>query len=186
LTYLIRVHPRKSAANLLRENPLIFLEHELMTTPAQSLIPTGEWISEEATMTFSLGRQVGAQLTGGEILLLSGPLGAGKTVFVKGIATELGIDPADVTSPTFTLVNPYSGRLTLYHIDLYRLDEGASAAHAVDLDELLGNEAAVLVIEWAERLGRYPLPATVWKVMISGDGDDSRSISIQSAADLRG
>ena len=108
-----------------------------MTTSTQSQIPTGEWISEEAAETFSLGQQVGAQLIGGEILLLSGPLGAGKTVFVKGIAAALGLDPAEVTSPTFTLVNPYSGRLTLYHIDLYRLDEGASAAHAVDLDELL-------------------------------------------------
>ncbi len=153
---------------------------------AQSQIPTGEWISQEATKTFRLGKQVGVRLSGGEIFLLSGPLGAGKTVFVKGIAAALGLDPAQVTSPTFTLVNPYSGRLTLYHIDLYRLDEGASAAHAVDLDELLLDEEAVLVIEWAERLGRYPLPGSVWRIVISGDGDDPRSISIHSAADLRG
>ncbi|MDQ3667140.1 MAG: tRNA (adenosine(37)-N6)-threonylcarbamoyltransferase complex ATPase subunit type 1 TsaE [Acidobacteriota bacterium] len=149
-------------------------------------IPTGEWISREAAETFSLGQQVGEQLSGGEILLLSGPLGAGKTVFVKGIAAALGLDPAEVTSPTFTLVNPYSGRLPLYHIDLYRLDEGASAAHAVDLDELLVDEKAALVIEWAERLGRYPLPGSGWRIVISGDGDDPRSISIHLAADLRG
>lgn len=153
-----------------------------MTTSTQSQIPTGEWTSREAAETFSLGRQVGAQLIGGEILLLSGPLGAGKTVFVKGIAAALGLDPEEVTSPTFTLVNPYAGRLTLYHIDLYRLVEGASAAHAVDLDELLRDEEAVIVIEWAERLGRYPLPANVWKIVISGDGDDPRSISIHLAA----
>ena len=157
-----------------------------MTTPTQSQIPTGEWISEEAAETFSLGRQIGAQLIGGEILLLSGPLGAGKTVLVKGIAAALGLDPAEVTSPTFTLVNPYSARLTLYHIDLYRLDEGASAAHAVDLDELLVDEDAVLVIEWAERLGHYPLAGGVWRIAISGDGGDPRSISIHFAADLRG
>ncbi|MFN2512000.1 MAG: tRNA (adenosine(37)-N6)-threonylcarbamoyltransferase complex ATPase subunit type 1 TsaE [Pyrinomonadaceae bacterium] len=157
-----------------------------MSTSAQSQISNGEWTSREAAETFSLGQQVGAQLIGGEILLLSGPLGAGKTVFVKGIAAALGLDPEDVTSPTFTLVNPYSGRLTLYHIDLYRLDEGASAAHAVDLDELLRDEQAVMVIEWAERLGRYPLPASVWRILISGDGDDPRSISIDPAADLRG
>ncbi len=150
-----------------------------MTTPTQLQICTGEWTSQEAAETFSLGQQVGAQIIGGEILLLSGPLGAGKTVFVKGIAAALGLDPAKVTSPTFTLVNPYSGRLTLYHIDLYRLDEGASAAHAVDLDELLTDEEAVLVIEWAERLGRYPLPGSVWRIVISGDGDDPRSISIR-------
>ena len=153
-----------------------------MITSAQSQIPTGEWTSQEAAETFSLGKQIGAQLIGGEILLLSGPLGAGKTVFVKGIAAALGLDPAEVTSPTFTLVNPYSGRLALYHIDLYRLDEGASAAHAVDLDELLRDEQAVLVIEWAERLGGYPLPGSVWRIMISGDGDDPRSISIHLAA----
>jgi tRNA threonylcarbamoyladenosine biosynthesis protein TsaE len=157
-----------------------------MTTPTQSQIPTGEWISDGVAKTFSLGEQVGAQLLGGEILLLSGPLGAGKTVFAKGIAAALEIDPTEVTSPTFTLVNPYSGRLTLYHIDLYRLDEGVGAGHAVDLDELLRDEEAVLVIEWAERLGRYPLPGTVWRIVISGDGDEPRSISIHLAADLRG
>jgi len=157
-----------------------------MITPTRSQVPTGEWTSQEAAETFHLGQQVGAQLLGGEILLLSGPLGAGKSVFVKGIAAGLGLDPEEVTSPTFTLVNPYSGRLTLYHVDLYRLDEGASAAHAVDLDELLLSEEAVLAIEWAERLGRYPLPGCVWRIVISGDGEDPRSISIHLAADLRG
>ena len=157
-----------------------------MTTPIQSQVPRGEWITDGVAETFSLGEQVGAQLLGGEILLLSGPLGAGKTVFAKGIASALEIDPTEVTSPTFTLVNPYSGRLTLYHVDLYRLDEGVGAGHAVDLDELLRDEKAVLVIEWAERLGRYPLPGTVWRIVISGDGDERRSISIDLAADLRG
>ena len=128
--------------------------------------------------TFNYGHQVGARLEGGEILLLSGPLGAGKTIFVKGICTALGIAEEDVTSPSFTLVNPYSGRLQLYHIDLYRLDEGASAAHAVDLDELLADEQAVIVIEWAERMGNYPLPGNVWRIAIEGDGEAPRRISI--------
>lgn len=124
---------------------------------------------------------MGARLEGGEILLLSGPLGAGKTIFVKGICAALGVDEEDVTSPSFTLVNPHTGRLQLYHIDLYRLDEGASAAHAVDLDELLSDEKAVLVIEWAERMGNYPLPANVFRITISGDGDAARRIRIQTA-----
>jgi tRNA threonylcarbamoyladenosine biosynthesis protein TsaE len=121
---------------------------------------------------------IGAQLRGGEILLLSGALGAGKTVFVKGLAAAQGIDPEEVTSPTFTLVNPYAGRVLLYHIDLYRLDEGAAAAHAVDLDELVSDERAVIVIEWAERLGNYPLPNDVWRLEFSGDGDAPRTIRI--------
>ena len=124
---------------------------------------------------------MGARLEGGEILLLSGPLGAGKTIFVKGMCAALGIDEEDVTSPSFTLVNPYAGRLQLYHIDLYRLDEGASAAHAVDLDDLLSEELAVIVIEWAERMGTYPLPGNVWRISIEGDGDSPRRISIQAA-----
>lgn len=139
---------------------------------------TDHWISNNPTETFDLGNRVGRHLMGGEILLLTGPLGAGKTIFVKGIAAALGIDPEEVTSPSFTLVNPYEGRLPLYHIDLYRLDEGASAAHAVDLDELLANESAVIVIEWAERLGSYPLPPNVRRIAISGDGEDPRKIRL--------
>jgi tRNA threonylcarbamoyladenosine biosynthesis protein TsaE len=157
-----------------------------MITSRQTQIPTGEWTSQDAAETYQLGCQIGVHLNGGEILLLSGPLGAGKTVLVKGIAAGLNLDPEEVTSPTFTLVNPYSGRLTLYHIDLYRLDEGASAAHAVDIDELLRDEEAVLVIEWAERLGGYPLAGSVWKIVIAGDGDDPRSVSIRMAANERG
>ena len=121
---------------------------------------------------------MGARLEGGEILLLSGPLGAGKTIFVKGICAALGVAEEDVTSPSFTLVNPHSGRLQLYHIDLYRLDEGAGAAHAVDLDELLSDEKAVMVIEWAERMGNYPLPGNVWRITIEGDGATPRTIRI--------
>jgi len=141
-------------------------------------LPVGEFHSTSPAETFNFGRRLGARLEGGEILLLNGPLGAGKTLFVKGVCAALGIDEEDVTSPSFTLVNPYDGRLRLYHIDLYRLDEGASAAHAVDLDELLTDEEAVIVIEWPERMGPYPLPDAVWHINISGDGDSPRQIRI--------
>ena len=151
-----------------------------MTTATPRSISTGEWLSFYERETFDLGVELGEQLSGGEIILLNGPLGAGKTVLVKGIAHALGLDEEDVTSPSFTLVNPHQGRLLLYHIDLYRLDEGASAAHAVDLDEILTDEGAVTIIEWGERLGRYPLPANVWRVGISGDGDEPRKISISA------
>src|SRR5713226_8714735 len=127
----------------------------------QTLTKT-EWISESERETFKLGMRIGGQLAGGEILLLSGPLGAGKTILAKGIADALGIDKDEVTSPSFTLVNTHRGRLVLYHIDLYRLEEGDTAAHAVDLDELLREESAVVIIEWAERIRNYHLPADVW------------------------
>jgi tRNA threonylcarbamoyladenosine biosynthesis protein TsaE len=149
-----------------------------MVTSNKPQIPTGEWQTRDAAETFALGKQLGEQLSGGEILLLDGPLGAGKTVFVKGVASALGIDPEEVTSPSFTLVNPYKGRLPLFHIDLYRLDEGAAAANAVDLEELLSDERAVVVIEWAERLGQYPLPVNVWRIAITGDGEEPRHIRL--------
>lgn len=139
---------------------------------------TREFTSSNEAETFALGRELGRDLIGGEILLLNGALGAGKTMLVKGIANSLNIDPGEVTSPSFTLVNPHSGRLLLYHIDLYRLDQGASAAHAVDLDEILTDARAVVIIEWAERLGGYPLPGTPWRISITGDGDEPRQIVI--------
>ena len=145
------------------------------------IIPAGQVVSHSKDETFDLGVRIGEALRGGEILLLSGALGAGKTVLVKGIAHALGVDEEDVTSPSFTLVNPYDGRLRVYHIDLYRLDEGASAAHAVDLDEILTDENAVVIIEWAERMGRYPLPEeNVCRISISGDGEEARRIRFES------
>src|SRR6266853_4667951 len=108
-----------------------------MSTTAQSSVPTGEWISFNEQATFDLGVRIGAHLSGGEVILLNGPLGAGKNVFVKGIARALGVDEEEVTSPSFTLVNLHQGRLLLYHLDLYRLAEGAASAHGVDLDEIL-------------------------------------------------
>jgi len=149
-----------------------------MTAAAQHVLTTGDWLSTSARETYQLGQQIGRELSGGEILLLTGPLGAGKTMLVKGIAAGLGVAAEEVTSPSFTLVNPHEGRLRLYHLDLYRLDEGPTAAFAVDLDELLTDEEAVIVIEWAERLGRYRLPSPRWQIAIAGDGDEPRKISI--------
>src|SRR5438046_8482181 len=144
-------------------------------------IPPDELVSNSERETFDIGVRIGNQLSGGDIILLNGRLGAGKTILVKGIAHALGIDEQEVTSPSFTLVNPHRGRLLLYHIDLYRLDEGASAAHAVDLDEIMTDENAVVIIEWAERLGHYPLPnQSVWRISITGDGEEPRRILIES------
>ena len=151
-------------------------------TGGEETVPTGVRVSHSPSETFEAGRRVGVRLAGGEILLLSGTLGAGKTVFTKGLAAGLGLDPAEVSSPSFTLVNRHGeGRLVLYHLDLYRLAEGPAAAHAVELDELLADERAVIVIEWAERMGRYRLPPTTWRVHIEGDGEDPRRITVTRA-----
>lgn len=141
----------------------------------------GEFTCYSPEETFGLGVRFGESLSGGESVLLHGELGAGKTLFVKGIAEGLDFDSEEVTSPSFTLVNLYEGRLKLYHLDLYRLSEGVSAAYAVDLDDLLTDEEAIIVIEWAERLGRYQLPPSVYKIHITGDGDEPRTIKISKA-----
>lgn len=131
----------------------------------------------EADM-LALGEAIGGDLLLGTVVLLSGQLGAGKTVFTKGIAAALGVDADQVHSPSFTLVNFYPGAKPLYHIDLYRLNTGAETAYAVDLDEILQDENAIVIIEWAERLGNFPLPATALRIMIEGVGDEPRRVTI--------
>ena len=102
-----------------------------------------------------MARQLASTLSAGDVLLLSGDLGAGKTTFVRGLAEGLGIDPAAVSSPTFTLVHEYrGGRLTLYHADLYRLEK--TATDDLGLEEL-GVRDGVLAIEWPDRLS-HDLP----------------------------
>jgi len=124
--------------------------------------------------TASLARDLAATLRAGDVLLLSGNLGAGKTAFVRGLAAGLGIDPLDVSSPTFTLVHEYrGGRLTLYHVDLYRLERAAT--EDLGLEEL-GARDGVLAIEWPDRL-THPLPAAK-NVRLEIVDDQTRRISI--------
>jgi tRNA threonylcarbamoyladenosine biosynthesis protein TsaE len=85
-----------------------------------------------------------------------------------------------VTSPSFTLVNLYkTEKFDVFHIDLWRIDENANAAFAVGLDEILEDESAVVVIEWAERLKNFSFPPVTFRVEIEGDGDDARKISLR-------
>jgi tRNA threonylcarbamoyladenosine biosynthesis protein TsaE len=102
--------------------------------------------------TSAAGEALAAELTPGTVVLLFGNLGAGKTAFVRGMAAGLGIDPQEVTSPTFTLVQEYrGGRLPLFHVDLYRLR--ANEVDDLGLDEMVG-EGGVTAIEWPDRLPR--------------------------------
>ena len=102
--------------------------------------------------TFDLGEKLGESLQGGEVILLSGGLGAGKTLFTKGILYALDFDIDEVTSPSFTLVNLYKAKFDVYHIDFWRLDENSDVAFAVGLGEILEDETVIVIIEWSERL----------------------------------
>ncbi len=105
----------------------------------------------------AVARDLAATLQPGAVLLLSGNLGAGKTAFVRGLAAGLGVDPGDVSSPTFTLVHEYrGGRLPLYHADLYRLDRAAAQDLGLDQEGTDG----VLAIEWPDRLS-HALPGAI-------------------------
>jgi len=135
----------------------------------------GEFITHSPEETLALGKRIGEQLKGGEIFLLRGDLGAGKTVFAKGLASGLGIEPDDVTSPSFTLVNAHEGRLRLYHIDLYRLDFGSQ--ENLGLPEIFADGNAVTAIEWAERLN--VVPAGAIDIEMSYVSDCERGIRIK-------
>ena len=141
-------------------------------------VETEEFICRLEQETFALGELLARNLKGGEVILLRGELGAGKTLFAKGLLSGLEYDIDEVTSPTFTLVNKYEAFLRVFHIDLYRLAEDGSAAFAVGLDDILNDESAVTIIEWAERLGNYRLPDEIISVDINGVGDDPRVIRI--------
>lgn len=141
-------------------------------------IPTGQFITHFAEETFELAYSIGEVLDQTTVFLLQGDLGAGKTVFAKGIAAGLDIDPAEVNSPTFTLVNAHQGRLKLYHLDLYRLAGGADEVYELGLSELISEPQTVVLIEWPERLGSFPLP-TAYHVRIDDDGGDARQITLQ-------
>jgi tRNA threonylcarbamoyladenosine biosynthesis protein TsaE len=135
---------------------------------------SGAITSGSEAETRSIAAAFARDLAMGAVLLLSGDLGAGKTAFVRGLAEGLGIDPGEVTSPTFTLVHEYrGGRLPLIHVDLYRLDRA-------DLDEIgLDQDLAatgVTAIEWSERLSRS-IPGAI-AITIADRGGDRRDITI--------
>ena len=126
---------------------------------------------------FGLGQQLGSQLRAGDLILLNGPLGAGKTVLVQGIGAALGIK--DVTSPTFLISRTHSAPLPLIHVDIYRLlEDGRAAAYLDDLDLDAAAQSGVTVIEWgglaATRLNEQRLEITI------DNTDDIREVSINT------
>ncbi len=136
-------------------------------------------ISNSPQETFDLGEKFGEKLKGSEVILLSGDLGAGKTLFTKGVLYALFYDVDEVTSPSFTLVNLYkTEKFNVYHIDFWRLDESSDVAFAVGLNEILEEENSIVIIEWSERLKDFAFPGKVFSVKIKGDGDEPREIQI--------
>jgi tRNA threonylcarbamoyladenosine biosynthesis protein TsaE len=128
--------------------------------------------SEGETQT--VARQLAAGLKAGDIVRLSGDLGAGKTAFVRGLAVGLGIDPEMVSSPTFTLVHEYrGGRLDLYHADLYRLESVATEDLGLEEERVA---EAVLAIEWPDRL-THTIPGAI-EVQMEITGEVTRRITV--------
>jgi tRNA threonylcarbamoyladenosine biosynthesis protein TsaE len=141
-------------------------------------LKTQDHICKTSEETFELGEMIGDSLRGGEMILLKGTLGAGKTLLTKGIVNSLEFDIDEVTSPSFTLVNFYEAKFDVYHIDLWRLVDDSDMAFAVGLDEILENKTAVVIIEWAEKLKDFVFPEKTLSVEIIGDGDSPRQVSI--------
>jgi tRNA threonylcarbamoyladenosine biosynthesis protein TsaE len=135
-------------------------------------------VTQSEAETAAAGRHLAATLQPGDVVLLSGALGAGKTAFVRGLAEGLGADPSNVTSPTFTLIQEYPGRqCMLYHVDLYRLEP--KEVDDLGLDELLSQEA-IVAVEWPERLPR-PIEDAI-EVLILYNSKTRREILVTRGA----
>lgn len=134
------------------------------------------YVSKSESDTYKIAAEFAATLNGGEIVLLSGELGAGKTAFVKGLAAALGITD-EVTSPTFTLMNVYRGTLTLYHFDVYRLHSGEEA-YAAGLTEFFGEAGSVSCIEWWENVADAIVGDTI-KITINYLENEMREINVE-------
>ncbi len=124
--------------------------------------------------TEAAGAALATTLAAGDVVLLDGPLGAGKTAFVRGMARGLGAAPGAVSSPTFTLLQEYAGTLTLYHADLYRLTPPETA----DLGLLELSSEGILAVEWPERWRDAPSWAV--RVEIRKDDGDTRTITVRA------
>ena len=136
-------------------------------------LSTFETASEQETA--AVGERIAASIRAGDVILLYGQLGAGKTAFVRGLARGLGAPPEDVTSPTFTLVQEYRGRVTLYHVDLYRLEP--REVPDLGLDELVEGES-VVAVEWPDRW--VDRPRLAWEITIDTVGDDRRRLHVKT------
>ena len=136
-----------------------------------------ELITHSPEQTQRLGRCLGRLVRKGTVMRLCGDLGSGKTCFVQGLARGLGVpDAYDITSPTYTLINQYPGRISLLHVDLYRLN-GRADAEAIGLWDLFG-ENAVMAVEWAGRLADSEWPVENVSIEFFVEEDTVRRIRL--------
>ena len=145
-------------------------------------IPKVSLISGSEEETQKCAQHLASQLKAGDIVLLQGNLGAGKTTFVKGLAQALKVSAKKVNSPTFVLMNYYKGRLPIYHFDLYRLGT-PKEIDTLDFDEYFYRQG-ISVIEWAERLGEYK-PKQYYLVEFQHKGESKRKICISYPSKLQ-
>ena len=138
-------------------------------------MPKVSLISNSEEETKLCAQKLAGQLKAGDVVLLQGDLGAGKTTFVKGMAKAFKVNLKQVNSPTFVLMNYYKGKLPIYHFDFYRL-ASAKEIDTLDLDEYLYGQG-IVVIEWPERLGEYK-PDQYYLVEFQHKGEHRRKICI--------
>jgi len=136
---------------------------------------TLEFVSTSPELTMQAGEKLMTALGNGDIIALSGPLGAGKTCLIKGIAAGLGIDKGDVKSPSYTLVNEYFGSHPLFHFDLYRLKD-SSELYGIGWDEYLMRDG-IVVVEWGEK-AEDQLPINRIQIDIEILNESERKIKI--------
>jgi len=143
----------------------------------------GTFLTRSPEETYALAERLARTLTTPAIFLLVGELGVGKTVFVKGLAAGLGIDPDEVTSPSFTLVNIHHGRWPFYHVDLYRIDDPRALLEHLGLQEILA-APAVVAIEWGEKVPNDPFGdptlSPVYRVEFVWMDETTRQVTIRS------
>ncbi len=132
-------------------------------------------ISKSADETFNVGLNLAGKLSPGDVIAFHGDLGAGKTVFVRGLAHGLGLD-ARVTSPTFTIVNEYNGKIPLFHFDMYRLS-GSDELFEIGWEDYLGR-GGICAVEWSE-ITEDAFPENTINIYITKIDDDTREITIE-------
>jgi tRNA threonylcarbamoyladenosine biosynthesis protein TsaE len=130
--------------------------------------------TKSAEETINLGERIGSALEGGSVIALSGNLAAGKTTLAKGIARGAGVEE-ELTSPTFTLISEYSGRMPLYHIDMYRLN-GPTEFQNIGAEEMLYG-SGICIIEWSDKIESL-LPGNSVRISLEPSGEDERKIFI--------